>query len=169
MGSSVTTIIHKSKDEAKTSKIIGVVFIVVTTLICYIIGCAISQSDSFYDKTGINLNLKIFGVKYFIQMISLIVPIIFYLVTFDKYYSTKDPEYSFTKTDSGKPYIYSGWTLSAVITGILPVAVAFVIYLIAFKGTMVLIKPLLLWVWLLQGIFSALTLFIPAFKPLKNR
>lgn len=163
------TVIHKSTNEAKTSKIIGVVFIVVTTLICYIIGCAISQSDSFYDKTGINLNLKIFGVKYFIQMISMLVPIIFYLVTFDKYYSRRDTEYAFTVTDGGRTYVYKGWTLAAVITGILPIVVAFVIYLIAFKGTMVLIKPLLLWVWLLQGVFSALTLFIPAFKPLKKR
>ena len=169
MGSSVTTFSHKAKDEAKTSKIIGVVFIVITTLLCYIIGCAISQSDSFYDKTGINLNLRVFGVKYFIQMISMLAPIIFYLITFDKYYNRKETEYAFTRTDGGRTFVFNGWTLSAIITGVLPVVVAFVIYLIAFKGTMVLVKPLLLWVWLLQGVFSALTLIIPAFKPLKNR
>lgn len=162
-------VVHKTEQEASTSKILGIVFIVVSTLVCYLIGCVISQTDYFYEKTDINLNLRVYGVKYFIQMISMAVPLIFYILVFNGVRDTPETKKSFIPTTGSLPYIYDGWTLKAVIAGVVTIVTAFIIYLIAFKGTMVLIKPLLIWVWLAQGIFSALTFFIQPFKPLKKK
>ncbi|MBR1529686.1 MAG: hypothetical protein IJ642_10360 [Oscillospiraceae bacterium] len=160
------TVSKRTEKKRKEAFAVGIVALIVLTIICYVIGCVISQSDSFYLKTGINMNLKVYGVRYFIQILSILAPVIMYSVAYHGYADRSETEYSFVKTDGGKPYVYSGWTVKAVIAGVLAAVLAFVIYLIAFGGTMVLIKPLLLWIWLLQAVLSVVVFFIPQCKPL---
>ncbi len=151
---------HKTKPEENASLIMGIIAIIVITALCYAVGSYLVQSK-------INLNLKIYGGRFFSQALSVIAPLIIYAVKFKSVAGKKKTEVAFAKGDDGRPFVYDGWTVMAIVTCLVTIALAFVIYLAAFGGKMVLVK-VMLGVWIVQGILSALVFFVPAFKPLRK-
>ena len=156
---------YKSQSEKTTARIIGSSAIVVLTLICYVVGAIISQSDNFI----ISFSLQLFGVNYFAGVGGMLAPLIIYNIMFSKLANRTQQEYSFTKVNGGTaPYVFNGWTLWAVLSGVFAFLLSFIIYYIAFKQIMVLVVPLMLWVWIAQSLLSVAVFFIPVCKPLKK-
>lgn len=160
---------HKNSSEKTIARISGNAFIIILTALCYIVGAVASQSENFYRSTLINFSLALFGVQYIMQgVIGMIAPIIVYNIAFSSFFNRKPTDFAMAKANGGTAkYIYSGWTFWAVLAGVLALIVAFIVYLIAFKGTMILVKPLMIWVWLAQAVLSSAVFYIPLCKPIK--
>lgn len=166
MGNALT---YKSKSEQTSSMAFGIVLIAVLTIVCYIVGYIASQSDSFVERTLIHLIFKKHGFRYFSAAFSMIVPICIYVWQFTQKAGRNTTQYSFIKVDGGNaPYVYNGWTLWAVLSGVITLVVGFLIHCIAFKWQLDLVKPLMIWVLILQSVLSGAVFMLPFCKPLKN-
>lgn len=156
---------HKNQSEKTVARITGSAAIIVLTLICYVVGAIVSQSDNFI----INFSLKLFGVNYFAGVGGMLAPLIIYNIMFSKLANRTQTEYAFAKVKGGTaPYVFKGWNLWAVLSGVSAFLLSFIIYYIAFKQIMVLVAPLMLWVWIAQAVLSMAVFFIPVCRPLKK-
>jgi len=160
---------NRSKSSETVAMAMGIVFIAVATVICYIVGYLISQSDSFVEKTAIHFIFKRHGLRYFCSSFSMIVPIIMYAVKFKDIAGRDKSKYSFIKMDGGSAdYVYKGWAVFALVTAVVTCVAGFLIHCIAFKWQLNLVKPLMIWVLLAQSSVSGLAFAMPFCKPLKK-
>jgi len=151
------------------SLVLGIVFIIVTTIICYVVGWKYSQSESFLVKTELYLNFSSVGKAYILQSLSSLVALIIYIVYYLIVAGRDQLHYRYAKTaDNNLPFVYKGWTGLSIVAGLCTFAAAFVIYLIAFDSDLRLVAPLMLGVWIMQSICCLVTFYIPLFKPLKG-
>lgn len=156
---------HKNKSEKTVARIVGSAGIIILTVICYVVGALMSQSDNFV----INFSLQLFGLNYFAGVLGMLAPLIIYNIMFSVLAGRKEQNYSFTKVNGGTaPYVMNGWTLWAVLSGVFAFLLSFIIYWFAFKHIMILVAPLMIWVWIAQAILSVVVFFIPVCKPLKK-
>lgn len=164
----MNAVTNKSKSEKNTSMVIGIIAIVVLTLLSYIGGYLYSQSNGFIDETNIHLIFKRHGFRYFSASLSMIVAIIMYCIEFNKIADRKETEYSFIPNTGGKTFVYKGWGVFAVVTALITVLVGFLIHCFAFEWQLDLVKPLMIWVLIIQGILTGVVFVLPFAKPLKK-
>jgi hypothetical protein len=155
----------KSDSEIMWCRIIGIGSLIVVTVLCYLVGWLFATSDGFVTRT--NIALARFGGNYFAQLASVAAPIIMFIVAYNHVANAKEGEVSFTPTTAGN-YVYDGWVLKSIFAGILAIVAAVIVYLVAFGGTALLIKPLMIWVWIAQGGLSAVVFYLPFCKPLRT-
>ncbi len=160
----------RKKEEQTLAMVFGICAIVVLTLVVYIIGYLITQSSSFAPGTNYGSIVKRNLPRYFMAMLSMIAPILIYIWQFLQKAGRSLTEWSGIKikADNAPPYIYKGWTLWAIISGVLSWVLAFFIHYFAFQQHADLIKPIMALVFTLQTIVSVVVFFIPPFKPLKR-
>jgi len=164
-----TSYSQKDPGAKIVSLILGIVFIIVITIICYVVGWSYSQTEGFSERTGLILSFPMVGKAYIAQSLSSLVAIIVYVIKFLNVAGRDQLHYRYAKTaDKSLPFVYNDWTLFAVIAAVCTFAVSFVIYLIAFQSDMRLVAPLMLCVWLIQAALCVATFYIPLFKPLKS-
>ena len=160
---------HKEKSDETKSMVIGIVAIVVLTIICYIVGYLYSQSGGFVRKTAIHFIFARHGFRYFSSCISMVVSIVMYIIEYKKIAERSESKFSFIPVDGGSAkFVYSGWSVFAVVTGVITAVAGFLIHCFAFNWQLNLVKPLMIWVLIAQAVLSAAVFFLPFCKPLKK-
>lgn len=161
-------LVKKSKSEETTSMVLGIVAIFILTMICYIVGYVVTQSEGFVNSTSIHFIFKRQGFRYLSSAFSMIVAMIMYAVKFKNIAGRDSTKFSFIEKKGGADFVLKGWTPFAFITGCVTLVVGFIIHMIAFQGTMILVKPLMIWVLLAQAVSSIVVFKLPFCQPLKK-
>ncbi len=161
-------LVKKSKSEETTAMVLGMVAIFIFTMICYIVGYVVTQSEGFVNNTSIHFIFKRQGFRYLSSALSMIVAMVMYAVKFKTIAGRDNAKFSFIQTTGGADFVMKGWTPFAFVTGCVTLVVGFIIHLIAFQGTMILVKPLMIWVLLAQAVSSIIVFKLPFCQPLKK-
>lgn len=160
----------REKSQETLAMVFGICAMIILSIICYIIGYLISQGDNFAPGTNYGLVIKAHSIRFFISILSCIVPIIVYIIQFKQKANRSETDWSFIKIKGSgvAPFVYKGWALWAVITGVVNWVAACLIHYFAFAQKLYLLKPIMVLVFSLQTIVCIAVFFIPAFKPLKR-
>lgn len=160
----------KDSKQKAISMTLGIVFILCLTAITYVVGWSVATGSSFSAKTGLFITYKMFGASYIAQAFGVLAGIIVYVIKFlivgSKTYS--NARFSRTTGDSSLPFVLKGWIPMAIVSCVVSVACAAVLFLISygeFRGD--LVTSLLLYIWLIQGVICGAAFFIPPFQPVK--
>lgn len=157
------------RESTVAARVLGNVTLIFGSVIIYVIGMLIAGSGAFYAANGYNLDMTLAGVRYWAAISGVLVAVVLYNVFFSVV-ANRDPfKYNYQKVSGNpQPFVFSGWTVFAIISGVGTLILSLIVHFIAFSGDLRLVVPLMLWLWLVQCALCIGTFFIPAFKPLKK-
>jgi len=157
---------HRLKNELIRTFIIGLAILLVGTIAVYFIGYTYSQTSSSFNPKYSQV-IQAYSMRYFASAFASIASIIAYSVIFFTINGRSETEWPCIRVQ-GEKYIENGWLLWCIIGTVITLLVALIIHFFAFEKQLVLVKPLMWWVFLLQVIVSVIVYFLPFTKPLKK-
>ena len=159
---------HRQKNGQVRAMIFGLLVIIIGTALVYAFGLWRSQWDNFAPGTNLKTIIHNNSSRYLASSFVSIIQVIVYIIFFNVIAGRSETEYSCIRVSGGNKYIYSGWTVSGIVSAIVVGVVALFVHYFAFQRHFDFVGPLMWWVLLLQMAVGISVFFLPFSKPLKK-